>query len=99
MRETVIAVGEKREQLQHALSELRYEQLSLLAMHLAEIDDECSIYQQQIQALLSGDGREADGLVDRLVEVKYSLEHMLDHIQSVGTLLDESLEILDALEE
>jgi|SRR5581483_3280467 len=75
---------------------------SLLAMHLAEIEEE-SINYQQLLANVSGkknaSNGQSDELLDQLVEVQVSLEHIKSHHEAARKLLSKSIERLDNEEE
>lgn len=68
---------------------------SLLAMHLAEIDEECTSYSRHIKEILSGGNLDPDTLLEHLVEIKLSLEHLVSHVQAVEEELDRSISALD----
>ena len=85
------------DQLRLAFKEsgLAAEDISLLAMHLAEIDEECISYSQQIKDILSAKNLEPDTLLGHLVEIRLSLEHLVSHAQAVEEELDRSISVLD----
>ena len=85
------------DQLRFALKEigLDAEDTSLLAMHLAEIDEECTSYSQHIKEILSTKNLDPDTLLEHLVEIKLSLEHLASHVQAVEEELDRSISALD----
>ncbi len=85
------------DQLRFAFREvgLDAEDISLLAMHLAEIDEECTNYGQHIKEILAAGNLDADTLLEHLVEIKFSLEHLVSHVQAVEEELDRSISALD----
>lgn len=85
------------DQLRFVLKEigLDVEDTSLLAMHLAEIDEECTSYGQHIKEILSAGNLDPDTLLEHLVEIKLSLEHLASHVQAVEEELDRSISALD----
>lgn len=75
---------------------------SILAMHLAEIDEEASKYYAHITNLRrdksEGYNASRDELLEQLVDVELSLEHLRSHVEAVSDLLSKSIDELDTEE-
>lgn len=73
-------------------------QASLLAMHLAEIDQESARFQALVADLqhpptkTNGHG---DDLQEQLVDIEVSAEHIKSHIEAMTKLLSKSIDTLD----
>lgn len=74
-------------------------QTSLLAMHLAEIAEECGRYEEILAALLDRETANSNGegneLLDQLVELQIALDHLRSHVRAVTPLLNKGIDILD----
>ena len=69
---------------------------NLVAMHLAEIEEECVSFLDQLTAFRAHARHEDPAAAqEALVEISLSLQHMADHIQAVTPILDEELGIDD----
>lgn len=75
---------------------------SVLAMHLAEIDEESEHYRKLVAELRARDLKSTNGkgndVVEQLVELQISLEHIVSHAQAVSKLLSISIDTLDTEE-
>jgi hypothetical protein len=76
-------------------SGLSSDEVSLLAMHLAEIEEECAGYIQHIQSILAAGRYDSDALLRKLIDIRVSLEHMAFHIKGAEEELKRSLVVLD----
>lgn len=69
-------------------------QAELIAMHLAEIEEETANFLDQLIAFRAyarqGDSAAAQ---ETMVEISLALQHIADHIQTVSPILDKSLGI------
>jgi hypothetical protein len=74
-------------------------QASLLAMHLAEIEEESNQYHRFIVNLEhdkgNGTNGHSDHLLEQLVDIEVSLEHIKSHIEAVSKLLSKNIDALD----
>ncbi len=74
-------------------------QTSLLAMHLAEIEEASKRYADLLDSLRADGGHGANGandsVLDELVEIQVAVEHIVAHAKAVSKLLDKSIDVLD----
>jgi hypothetical protein len=74
-------------------------QAALLGMHLAEIDQESARYRKLVLALRGeekpGPNGLAEDLIELLIDIELSLEHMRSHIEAVSKILGKSIDALD----
>ena len=75
-------------------------QITLLTMHLAEIDEASARYQKLIASLgtsrAPSDNGKAIALAEQLIQIQVALEHIVAHARAVSRLLAKSIDALDS---
>lgn len=72
-------------------------------MHLAEIDEESVKFRKLVSDIRKGkrEGRNgySDDLLEQLVDIELSVEHMKSHIDAMSKIPSETIDVLDQEEE
>ncbi|HID87383.1 MAG TPA: hypothetical protein EYP55_08390 [Anaerolineae bacterium] len=95
---STITVTDRLDQLREALERLGVEgaDLSLFSMHLAEIQEESERYASYLDKILHAEGLDEDRLLELLVNIQLSLEHLMSHARDAQEELNKAAAALNS---